>query len=485
MPPGRKQQSNAMLYTLVVFIGLFIAATTVAVIYYVKAEDNRIRAADLEKERDDLASSTDVRNLGKTVGSKPPRTTWISLMNQYLNESINIITGPPVRDTSAEVKVANARDDLQKVLQMVSPYVQVQDVNSEGLVPIISKLENKLSNTLDAAAQTSQQLAQLQAKFDDAIAAQQRERELLAAEKQKLQQQVNEIDQRYVELEALLKQTADERAETLMVQLDSARESLKETEQTLLKRQAELGMAQEELEDTKTQLFAVNPPPDANAPAYKPDGRVLLVDDLAKIAHLDIGSDQLIYKGLTFSVYDRGASISRETKPKAELEVFDIAKNHSAARITSGSFKKPILEGDIVANVIWDAGRAHLFAVAGDFDLDRDGMVDPGSAQKIRDLVKKWGAKAAEKVSSSTDFLVLGDPPAVPTTPTFEDLDIDPSAQARYDEAVQRLKNYEESKELAKTLWIPVFKYDTLLDFIGYNSQIKRPGAFSSTIAAN
>ena len=39
MPPRKRQQSNAMLYTLIAFVGLFIAAATAAIIYYVKAED--------------------------------------------------------------------------------------------------------------------------------------------------------------------------------------------------------------------------------------------------------------------------------------------------------------------------------------------------------------------------------------------------------------------------------------------------------------
>ena len=42
MPAHRRKQTNAMLYTLITFVGLFIAATTVAVIFYVKAEEYRI-----------------------------------------------------------------------------------------------------------------------------------------------------------------------------------------------------------------------------------------------------------------------------------------------------------------------------------------------------------------------------------------------------------------------------------------------------------
>ncbi len=42
-----------MLYTLITFVGLFIATTTVAVIYYVKAEEYRTAQADLQREIED------------------------------------------------------------------------------------------------------------------------------------------------------------------------------------------------------------------------------------------------------------------------------------------------------------------------------------------------------------------------------------------------------------------------------------------------
>ena len=55
MPARRRKQSNAMLYTLITFVGLFIVATTIAVIYYVKAEEYKGKQADLERERKDRA----------------------------------------------------------------------------------------------------------------------------------------------------------------------------------------------------------------------------------------------------------------------------------------------------------------------------------------------------------------------------------------------------------------------------------------------
>ena len=70
MPPGKRRQSNAMLYTLITFVGLFIVATTVAVIYYVKAEELRTTTADAVNELGKMASADEVRRVGDIVGTK-------------------------------------------------------------------------------------------------------------------------------------------------------------------------------------------------------------------------------------------------------------------------------------------------------------------------------------------------------------------------------------------------------------------------------
>jgi len=72
MPAGKRQQTDVMLYTLVAFVGLFIAATTVAVIYYVKFEDQMKIANDSKSELEKWASMAEQRKgLGKIVATIP------------------------------------------------------------------------------------------------------------------------------------------------------------------------------------------------------------------------------------------------------------------------------------------------------------------------------------------------------------------------------------------------------------------------------
>ncbi len=478
MPPGKRQQSNAMLYGLVICIFLTIIAIAFAVVFYIKAEEHKTNAASIQKDLDELANANEIRNLGKLVGNKTGRESWMSLMVNYYDLAVGMVTGGVAPSDSAEVKNDSIHSQMDSVIALAGKRIPITDPNTIGLIPIIQKLDVQIQNGLDAADALRTELAQLQAKFDDALATQLQERETLTAEKLQLQARVDEIQTRYDELEKLLQQTADERAETLMLQLNEAREKLDDTNQTLASTQSDLGKAETQLKDAREQLFVVSPPPDANAPAYKPDGKVILVDDLSKVVHLNIGSDDKVYKGLTLSVYERGAAITREAKPKAEVQIFDIAKNYCAAKITKGSNKRPILTDDLVANLIWDCGQVNVFTVTGDFDIDQDGTTDPGADEKIRKLVEKWGGKAVATVSAETDFIVIGDAPTVPEKPEFEDLELDPTLQKYYDDALRRFNEYKQAQTLAKTLWIPVFKYETFLDFIGYNSHIDRPGAF-------
>ena len=41
MPAGKRQQSNTVLYTLILFVGLFIVSSVLAVVFYTQAEENR------------------------------------------------------------------------------------------------------------------------------------------------------------------------------------------------------------------------------------------------------------------------------------------------------------------------------------------------------------------------------------------------------------------------------------------------------------
>jgi hypothetical protein len=479
MPPAKKPQSSAVLYTLIVFVGLFIAATTIAVIYYVKAEEYRTTAATLEGQINDLANSREQQALGNIVGTKQSGKSWLATMVDYLDQMISIVGGGVAEPTSAEVKVKNASTQAINALKLVQEYINIAsaDPNTTGLVRIIGGLKTALDDATNTGISLKNQLKELQDRFDDAMREGFAKEQILLGEKDKLQKQANEIMQDYNEIKVLMQQTADEQVKTLYAQLEQERANLKTQNQELLKTKAELETAENMLKGSQEELAKVKPPPDREVAAFKSDGEILLVDDQAKVVHLNIGSDKHVYQGLTFSVYDRNAPIPKDGKGKAEIEVFDVAKNFSAARVLRSEIKRPILQGDIVANLIWDSDKTNVFVIVGDFDINNDRVIEPDGADKIKGLIEKWGGKVADTISIDTNYLVLGNQPQVLKKPTPEDLELDPKAMEKYEACLQRLNRYKEVQSQAQTLWIPIFNYERFLYFIGYKGQAGRPGA--------
>ncbi|MHC4145388.1 MAG: BRCT domain-containing protein, partial [Planctomycetota bacterium] len=414
MPARRRKQSNAMLYTLITFVGLFIATTTIAVIYYVKAEEYKTGQADLQRVMDDLATDRQRQELGSSVGARSGQQTYLGLMLAYVDETVTLIKGGVPEPTSAEVKINNANTNVATALNLARDHIGVEDPNNRrGLVQAVKELTAKLERTIKERDGTQAQLDDLRVTSKKEEEAHFRENQALTAEKEKLVQAVNDTKQKYDDLSALLQQTTSEQVKTVTEQRDKLSAELDAKNAALLRAQAELQTAQDLLKRAQDAVAKVEPGPDRGVLAHEPDGQVILVDDKAQVVHLNIGSNERVYPGLTFTVYDRGGSVSADGQGKAEIKVFDVAKTYSAARIVKSELTKPILQGDVVANLIWDADRTNVFVIAGDFDLDSDGLIEQDGGRKIKTLIEKWGGSVAEAVSVDTDFLVLGAQPQV------------------------------------------------------------------------
>ncbi len=503
MPAGKRRQSNAMLYTLITFVGLFVIATTAAVIYYVKAEDLRTTTKNLQDEMNRMVSNEESRNIGTIVGTRLPGQSNLGTVISHLDQMVALVKGAPVRVTSPEVKVAETRQALQPLFKRAGAYVTLPgaaraavdpnaakkadpnkpvDPNAAAtpqvaLATLISDLLAKLDKTTQEKNAADQQLTTLKARYDDAIKVMEETKQKLTSEVKGCEDQVNQIKGDYAKLSALLDQKSTEQLGIIRGDLDKARADAKQLNDNLLKTQAELSVAVGRLQGALDQVSEIRPAPDKEAPAFKADGHVVMVDEAAGVIHIDLGSEDHIYQGLTFSVYDRAAGIPRDGRPKAQVEVFAIDPKASAARVLTWDRKNPIATGDLIANLIWDRERPNQFIVIGEFDLDGDGKPDYDGVTKIEALIQRWGGVVAKEVTSQTDYLILGTEPKVPTPPTPEAQTADPTALEKYNAAKQKNDQYNLIRQQAQALWIPVFSYDRFLYFTGYAAQANKPGA--------
>jgi len=470
-----------MLYYLVTFVGLFIVATVIAIICYLKIEQYRSDAETAKTQLSEMVTSAEWQNRGAIIGTKQARKSRLKTMVDYLDQMVYLIVGGLAEEKSAEVKVSQANAKVREILEPLARQyddIRADDPNMTGLIQTIKTLKIKLDNSESKAAATQQRLKELQGRFDDAMAVGFKKEQVLLAEKEKYRQQVEDVKRNYDKLSALLEQNSQQQAQNLIKQRDRARADAKKLKDELLKTQAQLQIALDRMKLAQAKVARIVPAPDREVEAFKGDGKIMLIDNSTKIVHLDIGSDDRVYPGLTFSVYEKNMPIPKDGIGKAEIEVFDVAKTFSAARIIRSQIKRPVVVGDIIANLIWDSDKTNVFVVAGEFDLDDDGNIDYDGANKIKELIEKWGGSVADTISVETDFVVLGLPPRVISKPTFEQMELDPVAMERYEASLQRRVHYKQVRTSAQTLSIPVFNYERFLYFIGYKTQSARPGAF-------
>jgi len=93
MPAGKSSQSNAMLYTVITFVGLFIVTTAAAIWFYVKAEEYRTQRATMEEKISELANSRERSTLSKKVGKPLKKESYMGTMLSYLDDMVSAITG--------------------------------------------------------------------------------------------------------------------------------------------------------------------------------------------------------------------------------------------------------------------------------------------------------------------------------------------------------------------------------------------------------
>ncbi len=482
MPIGKKSASDTTLYALIAFVALFIIAATVAVVFYLNFEEQRGIAETAQRRLDEIASPDELQKIGALVGTdERPRKTRLRSMLDYLNQAVSLIVPGESGERSAEVKVQEAATKVREMVAAIAkqnPELTDVDPNS-SMLQITEKLRTVLANTKASEAAAKEELATLQNRFDDAMKASLEKEQALLAEKEKFQQQFEKARAGYDELKVLLEKKTDEQVRDLYSKLDEERTGHEETNKQLLRSQAEFRTAEERIQRIlKEDVWPIRPPPDVEVKAFEPDGKVILVDSQSKIVHINLGGNDHVYRGLTFSIYDKNQPIPRDGRGKAEIEVYNVSDSISTARIIRSEPRNPIVADDIAANLIWDSREKNTFVVAGDFDLNGDGVSDADAPEKLEGLVKGWGGKVADSVTVNTDFVILGTPPKIPPRPTLEQMEIYPDAMEKYENSVERLANYKQVQSQAEALWIPILNADRFLYFIGYKTQAGEPGAF-------
>ena len=453
----------------------FVISTIFSVIYYIKSEEQTTNLETAQNELDKWVGVSE-RSIGLNarVGSIPGGKSATALLVDDLDQLITAISGKP-SDVAAQIKFDSAVRDINSyALPVFRKYLaaDTNDPNNMSLVRVVAKLGQKLDTTIqqqtDLQSRYNQLFVQLEGankSLNDTVAS-------LNTQLEIYQKQVEQIKDAYAKLENELRQSTTQTEQNLNTRVKAAEAAQGQLKDELLKTQAILTTTSERMNNALQELEKIRPLPDSNALAYQPDGKVILYDPQTRIVHINLGSDDGVYRGLTFAVYDKDLPFPKDGKGKAEIEVYDVDKTISAARlITPVNPRNPVIKGDLIANLIWDKNQKYYFVVAGNFEQYSDG-------EKVKSLITKMGGNLEDSVSVNTDFIILGSAPFVLPKPTTEQIDLNPTAQEKYEASRKLYEHYRQVEQDARTFSIPILNFDRFLMFTGYKEQVTKPGAF-------
>jgi hypothetical protein len=482
MAIAKRSARNPWATAALVLTALFVLAVIAVVVLYINFEKQTTAVEELRQQNSEVINSRQWSSRGALIGAKSAQQTYIGLLLDYIDDMVSAIIGAPEGDTNAEVKVQSVNKKIADFMAMVKnayPDIGAIDTKTVGLLGTMARMKDKLDSNGTTIAALQEQLIEAQKIRDKTIEVSNQKVQDITAERDSITQQAQKVQNSYDQLKALMQKSADDQVKTLYSDLEKERDTADNLNLQLRKTEAELKVASDSLKDARDKLAQFTGQPDNEPQIRQPDGEVLLVDEYSKIVHINIGSEQHVYPGLTFGVYEQNVPIPKDGKGKGEIEVFNIAKNMSTARITKSDPMNPILKGDVVANLVWSKDQPNIFVVSGEFDLDGNGTNDPEAANKIKALIENWGGKIEDAVSVNTTFVVLGTTPTVLERPTYDQLAIDPLAMEKYEASLKRLEDYKQVLKQAEALNIPILNYERFLYLIGYKSQSTRPGAFS------
>ncbi len=302
---------------------------------------------------------------------------------------------------------ADAKDDNARRLASSSGAVAlIEGLYEQYTAERNARLKAEKSNekALENLAKAEAANKELQNNFDSRLA--------------KLSSQVEELQRSKSDFEDV------KRAEVsaLASKVESTRDELEEAKMSHARQKRQIaGTLKEQDQMLAAQAVALkefrgNVPSNAEplAVARTAVGRILRILPGDSLCYVNIGRDNNVTLGMTFSVYSADERIPANGRGKATLEVRSIDATTAECRVVAApSPDDPILEGDSVNNILISRNRAkkQRFVVVGDFDTDFDGEPDIRGREQIIALIKRWGGIVDDEVTAATDYVVLGVPP--------------------------------------------------------------------------
>lgn len=440
-------------YLLILTILLFLMSTVLAVVFYVQSSDKtkRLAKADEDTASAGAAQSTARQEAGKmaalVTGQANTQPKAAESRARTVLEEAAVALGLARDDKSViGAGLAGAVDLLAgKITATYQP--QLADAAAQ-----VARLTESNNEQLKTVASLNKNIEENGKKFEaDIAAAMKKGQDDVAAKDAQLAQAVADKD-------AIIKDKERQIAE-------AARENEIKGKDLAIRdaRIDELMSLIQKLKGDKAQP--------GEAVTRLTDGKVLKVQAEQNVCYIDLGEKDHITPGLTFSIYSSAGGVPEDGKGKAKIVVKNVFANTSECRIVDSAKDDPIVDGDLIGNVIYNPTRNYNFVVEGDFDLYNTDKPDATGTREVRTMIERFGGKLSDNVSVDTDFVVMGVEPDRPAKPGA---DAPASDWQIYKDKTAKYEHYKNVKSMAISLQIPVLNTNRFIALTGMMPKQRR-----------
>ncbi len=460
------------LYVLIIFIVLFLLATTGLVLLFVNQETLRQDSEQATTTFNDYVGVANKSKLEpfKAMGNDArPKLTAVGALLQDRAALAQMMSG----NSAATAKEVNEKVDAF-IDSLNDPSVApLKEVARTDLVGAFRQAVDIAKNKSMEAATLAQELAdcqkskdtvvagyaELESRFKDNTAKVTEQLESLAkifeSYKEEFSTQLEEIKTQVSEdQKAKLEQLAKRQSRSV----DEIRDLVRRNLEVLIKSSAELGSTQQRarVDMTAEQLM------------QKVDGRVLNMS--GPVVYINLGAQHGIKAGVRFVVVSASQEGQFQPAVKAVLEVTDVGDLTSEAHVVASIQSDPIVRGDILYNLIYNRNVPLNFFVMGDFDLNQDEMIDPNGEQRVAEIISLAGGAVNKQISPAVNFVIVGKTPETPEKVE----DAGEYAQEEYEKQMKKVQRFNDLRDQVQALAIPTISENDFVKYTGYKTDLTK-----------
>jgi hypothetical protein len=465
---AKAQGGNAITVWMIVFVALWLASTVFLVILYTGQQELLDENARLRLAKDKLISDREESSLALTRAARSFREggpTVVGLLEEARSVTAEIATGSGDDDVAA---VRSKRDQLLKSLEIEKIVDNAEAYVSLSYHQAMARLYEAHRGLHERWRVAQDNLIEVQSELEALRQASETLKADFAKRSQALQEELASIEASRTQY----RRERDEAVAAIEREFDDARalqtQVLTNERQQRQECERRLSEAQERFTAIRERLGGLAVGPEELATARQPDGRILTAVPGDEVVYINLGRQHGLTLGLQFAVYSADTGIPPDGRGKGQIEVVSISESSAECRILRVARNQVILEGDLIANPVFNPHRALSFVVIGQFDLDRDGVPDRDGAQAVQALIGNWGGQVTDELNPLTDFLVVGIAPQAPRA----EADLPTELQER-NRALQRAWDaYQNTLATAQALAIPILTQDVFMNFLGLGSDM-------------